>query len=171
MQDPDALDVLDALDAGADVALCAVEVEGPVEKELIYSGSVSRGASNAPARWFATASNRALRHLLKQGEIVKVDPAYDRPGHETEFARTPTDRCARRVAEAPAAERQLVLTNVVGEGPGVHREDLQREAARFFGWTRLGADIRDALTGDIDALMSAGDLIESDGGLMPAAGA
>ncbi|MFH9553592.1 hypothetical protein [Streptomyces sp. NPDC017435] len=75
------------------------------------------------------------------------------------------------MAEVPAAERQLVLRNVVGEGPGVHREDLLREAARFFGWARLGADIRDALTGDIDALISSGDLIESDGGLMPAEGA
>jgi hypothetical protein len=75
------------------------------------------------------------------------------------------------VAEVPVAERQLVLRNVVDEeGRGVHREDLLREAARFFGWARLGADIRDALTGDIDILIAAGDLVESEGGLMPAEG-
>ncbi|MEV1051460.1 hypothetical protein [Streptomyces sp. NPDC049887] len=67
-------------------------------------------------------------------------------------------------------ERQLVLARVVEEGPGVHREDRLREAARFFGWALLGADIRDALTGDIDALIAAGDLIVSEGGLMPAEG-
>ncbi|WP_179202297.1 hypothetical protein [Streptomyces caniscabiei] len=36
-----------------------------------------------------------------------------------------------------------------------------REAALFFGWARLGADVWDALTGDIDTVIAAGDLIES----------
>ncbi|WP_194280699.1 hypothetical protein [Streptomyces fagopyri] len=112
--------------------------------------------------------DRALRRLLRQGKIVHVGTAYDRPGHETEFARTPTERCARRVAEVPLVERQLVLRNVVDEGPGVHCDDLLREAAGFFGWARLGVDIRDALTGDVDALIAARDLVESEGGLMPA---
>ncbi|MDQ0683416.1 hypothetical protein QFZ56_002379 [Streptomyces achromogenes] len=165
LQDPDALDVV------ADVVLCVVEVEGPVEKEVIYTRVRLAWGLGRAGQVVRDRIDRALRHLLRQGKVVKVDTAYDRPGHETEFARTPTDRCARRVAEVPAAERQLVLRNVVGEGPGVHREDLLREAARFFGWARLGADIRDALTGDIDALISSRDLIESDGGLMPAEGA
>ncbi|MFJ8002901.1 hypothetical protein [Streptomyces fagopyri] len=114
--------------------------------------------------------DRALRRLLKQGKIVHVGSVYDRPGHETEFARTPTERCARRVAEVPMVERRLVLRNVADEGPGVHREDLLREAARFFGWARLGVDIRDVLTGDVDTLITAGDLVESEGGLMLAKG-
>ncbi|MFC9678313.1 hypothetical protein [Streptomyces sp. NPDC056948] len=62
------------------------------------------------------------------------------------------------------------MPNVLDEGPGAHREDLLREAARFFGWAWLGADIREALTGDIGALIAAGDLVESEGGLMPAEG-
>ncbi|MFF0202727.1 DUF3320 domain-containing protein [Streptomyces sp. NPDC005017] len=164
LQDPDALDVV------ADVALCVVEVEGPVEKEVIYTRVRLAWGLGRAGQVVRDRIDRALRRLLKQGKIVHVGTAYDRPGHQTEFARTPTERCARRVAEVPAAERQLVLTNVVDEGPGVHREDLLREAARFFGWARLGADIRDALTGDIDALIAAGDLTETEGGLMPAEG-
>ncbi|WP_406305367.1 DUF3320 domain-containing protein [Streptomyces sp. NBC_00885] len=164
LQDPDALDVV------ADVALCVVEVEGPVEKEVIYTRVRLAWGLGRAGQVVRDRIDRALRRLLKQGKIVHVGTAYDRPGHETEFARTPTERCARRVAEVPVAERQLVLRNVVDEGPGVHREDLLREAARFFGWARLGVDIRDALTGDIDALIAAGDLIDSEGGLMPAEG-
>ncbi|MFF9778932.1 DUF3320 domain-containing protein [Streptomyces sp. NPDC013978] len=162
LQDPEALDVV------ADVALCVVEVEGPVEKEVIYTRVRLAWGLGRAGQVVRDRIDRALRRLLKQGRIVHVGTAYDRPGHETEFARTPTQRCARRVAEVPVAERQLVLRNVVDEGPGVQREDLLREAARFFGWARLGADIRDALTGDIDRLIAAGDLIESEGGLMPA---
>ncbi|MFF1308493.1 DUF3320 domain-containing protein [Streptomyces sp. NPDC058307] len=164
LQDPDALDVV------ADVALCVVEVEGPVEKEVIYTRVRLAWGLGRTGQVVRDRIDRALRRLLKQGKIVHVGTAYDRPGHETEFARTPTERCARRVAEVPAAERQLVLRNVVAEGPGVHREDLLREAARFFGWARLGADIRDALTGDIDTLVATGYLIEPEGGLMPAEG-
>ncbi|KOV68155.1 hypothetical protein ADL00_14340 [Streptomyces sp. AS58] len=161
LQDPDALDVV------ADVALCVVEVEGPVEKEVIYSRVRLAWGLGRAGQVVRDRIDRALGRLLRQGKIVHVGTAYDRPGHETEFARTPTERCARRVAEVPAAERQLVLRNVVEEGPGVHREDLLREAARFFGWARLGADIRDALTGDIDGLIAAGGVTESEGGLMP----
>jgi very-short-patch-repair endonuclease len=164
LQDPAALDVV------ADVALCVIEVEGPVEKEVIYTRVRLAWGLGRAGQVVRDRIDRALRRLLKQGKIVHVGAAYDRPGHETEFARTPTERCARRVAEVPVAERQLVLRNVVDEGPGVQREDLLREAARFFGWARLGADIRDALTGDIDTLIGAGDLIESEGGLMPAEG-
>ncbi|MFE1750115.1 DUF3320 domain-containing protein [Streptomyces anandii] len=164
LQDPDALDVV------ADVALCVVEVEGPVEKEVIYTRVRLAWGIGRAGQVVRDRIDRALRRLLKQGRIVHVGTAYDVPGHETEFARTPTERCARRVAEVPAAERRFVLWNVVDEGPGVHREDLLREAARFFGWARLGADIRDALTADIDALTAAGDLIESEGGLIPAEG-
>ncbi|MFF5652576.1 DUF3320 domain-containing protein [Streptomyces collinus] len=159
LQDREALDVV------ADVALCVVEVEGPVEKEVIYTGVRLAWGLGRAGQVVRDRIGRALRRLLKQGKIVHVGTAYDRPGHETEFARTPTERCARRVAEVPVAERQLVLRNVVDEGPGVHRE-----AARFFGWARLGADIREVLTGDIDALIAAGALIESDGGLMPVEG-
>ncbi|MFI6803916.1 DUF3320 domain-containing protein [Streptomyces luteogriseus] len=164
LQDPEALDVV------ADVALCVVEVEGPVEKEVIYTRVRLAWGLGRAGQVVRDRIDRALRRLLKQGKIVHVGTAYDRPGHETEFARTPTERCARRVAEVPVVERQLVLRNVVDEGPGVQREDLLREAARFFGWARLGADIREALTGDIDALIAAGGLTESDGGLMPVEG-
>ena len=164
LQDPDALDVV------ADVALCVVEVEGPVEKEVVYTRVRLAWGLGRAGQVVRDRIDRALRRLLKQGKIVHVGTAYDRPGHETEFARTPTERCARRVAEVPVVERQLVLRSVVDEGPGVQREDLLREAARFFGWARLGADIREALTGDIDALIAAGVLTESDGGLMPVEG-
>ncbi|MFJ8824886.1 DUF3320 domain-containing protein [Streptomyces sp. NPDC102467] len=164
LQGPEALDVV------ADVALCVVEVEGPVEKEVVYTRVRLAWGLGRAGQVVRDRIDRGLRRLLKQGKIVNVGTAYDMPGHETEFGRTPTEWCARRVAEVPVVERQLVLRNMVDEGPGVHREDLLREAARFFGWARLGADIRDALTGDIDALIVAGDLIESEGGLMPSEG-
>ncbi|KPI08575.1 Protein of unknown function DUF4011 [Actinobacteria bacterium OK074] len=163
LQDPDALHVV------ADVALCVVEVEGPVEEEVVFTRvRLAWGVGRAGAV-VRQQIGWALRSLLREGKIVREGTTYDRPGREElEFARTPTARYSRKVGEVPAAERQFVLRNVVEEGPGVHREELLREAARFFGWGRLGSEIREALTGDIDALIAGAQVVETEGGLMPA---
>ncbi|QDN97730.1 DUF3320 domain-containing protein [Streptomyces sp. S1A1-8] len=161
---------LDAAGVVADVALCVVEVEGPVEQEVIFTRVRLAWGIGRSGQVVRDRIGRALQRLVKQGKIIRLGTAYDRPGHEVEFARTPTPRCDRKVGEVPAVERLLVLRNVVEEGPGVQREDLLREAARFFGWARLGSEIRDALSGDIDELIASGSLMETDGGLMPPEG-
>lgn len=61
-----------------------------------------------------------------------------------------------------------MLRSVVEEGRGADREDLLRKTARFFGRAWLGAEIREALTVGIDGLITTGESIESEGGLMPA---
>jgi hypothetical protein len=158
----------EALDVVADVALRVGEVEGAVEEGSDLHPGSSRVGPRTSRSGGPRPHRASSRRLLKQGKIVHVDAAYDRPGHETEFARTPTERCARRGAEVPAAERHLVLRNVVDEGPGVHREDLLRETTRFFGWARRrhpgSADRRHR---PVDRRRA---LIESDGGLMPVEG-
>ncbi|MFG2270669.1 DUF3320 domain-containing protein [Streptomyces chartreusis] len=161
LQDPDAAGVV------ADVALCVIEVEGPVEQEVIFKRVREAWGLGRSGQVVRDRIGRALQRLVKQGKVVRRDTAYDRPGHDVEFARTPTPQCERKVAEVPVVERQFVLRNVVEEGLGVQREDLLREAARFFGWARLGSEIRDALTDDIDDLIAVGDVVETEGGLMP----
>ncbi|MFF8177185.1 DUF3320 domain-containing protein [Streptomyces chartreusis] len=84
--DPDVLDVV------ADVALCVVEVEGPAEKEVIYTRVRLAWGLGRAGQVVRDRIVRALRRLLKQGKIVHGGTAYDRPGRETEFARTPTER-------------------------------------------------------------------------------
>jgi very-short-patch-repair endonuclease len=165
LQDPEAIDVV------ADVAQCVIDVEGPVEEEVIFARVRLAWGVGRAGPVVRDRIGRALGRLVHRGLVVRIGTAYDRPGRELEFARTPTERCGRRVAEVPAPERQFVIRNVVEEGPGVHREDLLREAARFFGWARLGSDIRDALTSDIDKLIADGTVVESEAGLMPAEGA
>ncbi|GHJ98550.1 hypothetical protein SY2F82_03480 [Streptomyces sp. Y2F8-2] len=165
LQDPDAIDVV------ADVAQCVIDVEGPVEEEVIFTRVRLAWGVGRAGQVVRDRIGRALKRLVRRGIVVRMGTAYDRPGRELEYARTPTERCSRRVGEVPAPERQLVIRNVIEEGPGVQREDLLREAARFFGWARLGSDIRDALTADIDKLIADGTVVESEGGLMPAEGA
>ncbi|MCM2418120.1 DUF3320 domain-containing protein [Streptomyces sp. RKAG293] len=165
LQDPDAAGVV------AEVALFVIEVEGPVEQEVIFKRVREAWGLGRSGQVVRDRIGRALQRLVRQGKVVRQGTAYDRPGRDVEFARTPTPQCERKVVEVPASERQFVLRNVVEEGPGVHREDLLREAARFFGWARLGSDIRDALTEDIEELTSGGYLVMTESGLMPVQGA
>jgi len=149
----------------ADVALCVVEIEGPVEQEVIFKRVRETWGLGRSGQVVRDRIGQALQRLVTQGKVVRRGTAYDRPGHDVEFARTPTPRCARKVAEVPAVERRFVLRNVVVEGLGVQREDLLRETARFFGWARLGSEIRDVLTDDIAELIAAGEVVETEGGL------
>jgi hypothetical protein len=49
----------------------------------------------------------------------------------------------------PSAERRLALYELASECPGMSREELLRAACDFFGWGRMGADIRSALEADM----------------------
>ncbi|MEI5524392.1 DUF3320 domain-containing protein [Streptomyces brasiliscabiei] len=58
LQDPDALDVV------SDVALCVVEVEGPVEKEVIYTRVRLAWGLGRAGQVVRDRIDRALRRLL-----------------------------------------------------------------------------------------------------------
>jgi hypothetical protein len=47
----------------------------------------------------------------------------------------------------------------------VSRDELVRKTCDFFGWKRLGPDIRSALDADIAALLARADLTETAGGI------
>ncbi|MCQ6555456.1 DUF3320 domain-containing protein [Streptomyces sp. C10-9-1] len=164
LQDPDAVGVV------ADVALSVVRAEGPVTEELVVARVRSAWGVSRAGTVVRDSVRRALRRNASAGRIVRVGEAYDIPARDLAFARTPTPSVARKVGQVPSAERRLVTGRMVGESPGVHREDLLREVARFFGWTRLGPDIRDALTKDLEELLAQGSVREADGYLLPAAG-
>lgn len=57
-----------------------------------------------------------------------------------------------------AAYRVVGLTAEVEKSGGVFARFAVADE-RFFGWARLGADIPDAPTGDIDALIAAANLV------------
>ncbi|MFK8850067.1 DUF3320 domain-containing protein [Streptomyces sp. Ac-502] len=164
LQDPDAVGVV------ADVALSVIKAEGPMTEDLVFTRVRSAWGISRAGAVVRDSVRRALRRIAAAGQIVRVGEAYDVPGRELAFARTPTSTVARKVGQVPSVERRLVVGRVIEESPGVHREELLREVARFFGWTRLGPDIRDALTSDVDELVAKGAVREANGFLMPADG-
>lgn len=104
--------------------------------------------------------------LVRQKRLTRDNDIVDLVRPRTLLARFPGSDKPRKAEHVPPSERQVALIGLVTESPGISREELLRETARFFGWGRLGADIRTTLEHDIDELLDAGRLAPTVNGLV-----
>jgi very-short-patch-repair endonuclease len=136
----------------------AIETEGPVHEELLVQRVRELwGLARAGGRIRANIQH-VLRGLGQAGQICKDGDFWDVPGRMCVTARRPSDRVRRPVGRIAPAERQVALRELAAECPGASGEELVRLASDFFGWARLGQDIRAALYQDITALFARGAL-------------
>ncbi|MFJ7150709.1 DUF3320 domain-containing protein [Streptomyces sp. NPDC100445] len=161
----------EALGLVAEVARHIISVEGPVEEEVLI-GRVREAWDLDRAGQIVQASVRkALTRLSNKKLARRVGTAWDLPDREVTTARTPSaDFDRKKVSHVPPAERQVALLGVLSESPGLRREELARETARFFGWLRLGTDIRAAFGKDIAMLLGRKAVEEGPSGLVPVEG-
>lgn len=148
----------------AAVVLKVLDREGPIEEDLIFIRVRTAWTLSKSGQVIQQRIRAVLKALVKKELIVRVGSAYNLPDREIDAARTPTPQCLRKVAQVPAIERQFALEHVVADSPGISRNELLREVARFFGWARTGSDIKAALTRDLDWLMEQGVVVESESG-------
>jgi very-short-patch-repair endonuclease len=148
-----------------EVARAVVQREGPIELELLISrvrdawgyakaGSVVRGRIHA-----------VLASEVASETLTCDSTAYSIPGSCIELVRGPSPSLARTVGLIPAVERKLAFTNIIRGGYGVRRDELIREVARVFGWSRVGQGIRPTLERDLDDLIAAGVLVQGNDGI------
>lgn len=150
----------------AEVALHVVEIEGPIEEELLMARvRTAWGLAQLRAK-AQEVVYAALKSLEDRRRIVRTDTSYDMPGREMEQPRTPTADVGRPVKQVPALERRLVVRNVIAENPGIHRDETYSVAAKFFGWSRVRAEIRGRLTSDLEHLIEEGTVVETPSGLL-----
>ncbi|MBV9025836.1 MAG: DUF3320 domain-containing protein, partial [Streptomycetaceae bacterium] len=141
-----------------------IGIEGPIHEELLVQ--------RAREAWgVARAGNRirdnvreVVHGLVRSGKVTVDGQFLDVAGREKLDARVPGEGCApRKAAHVAPAERQLALYELAAECPGMSRDELVRHAGEFFGWRRMGRDIRTFLDSDIDELHRRGRLKEEDG--------
>ncbi|WP_407285809.1 DUF3320 domain-containing protein [Streptomyces sp. BP-8] len=141
-----------------------IGIEGPIHEELLVQ--------RAREAWgVARAGNRirdnvreAVRGLVCSGQITVDGQFLDVAGREELDARVPGEgHTPRKTAHIASAERQLALYELAAECPGMSRDELVRHAGEFFGWRRMGRDIRSFLDSDIDELHRRGRLRDADG--------
>ncbi|WP_370413515.1 DUF3320 domain-containing protein [Streptomyces fradiae] len=141
-----------------------IGIEGPVHEELLVQ--------RAKEAWgVARAGNRirdnvreVVRGLVRSGQVTPDGYFLDVAGREELYARVPEEGDPpRKAAHIAPVERQLALYELAVECPGMSRDELVRHAGEFFGWRRMGRDIRSFLDSDIDDLHRRGRLREANG--------
>ncbi|MFD7836976.1 DUF3320 domain-containing protein [Streptomyces sp. NPDC059761] len=158
----------EATDLVAELARHIISVEGPIEEEVLIGRVREAWGLDRAGQIVQASVRKALGRLLRRKLAVQTGTAWDTPGREVTTARTPSaDLERKKVLHVPPAERQVALLGVLSESPGLQRAELARETARFFGWLRLGTDIRTAFDQDIDALISRNSIEEGPSGLIP----
>ncbi|WP_445402145.1 DUF3320 domain-containing protein [Streptomyces sp. LE64] len=141
-----------------------IEIEGPVHEDLLVQRAREAwGVARAGSR--IRDNVREVVHGLVRSKKVTADGSFrDVAGREEPGARAPgAGDAPRRAAHIAPAERQVALYELAAECPGMSRDELVRHAAEFFGWRRMGRDIRGFLDSDIDELCRRGRLRESAG--------
>ncbi|MGA5554607.1 DUF3320 domain-containing protein [Streptomyces lavendulocolor] len=127
-----------------------IEAEGPIHEDLLVQRARETwGLSKAGSR--VRPAIVQVAQALVRSKIVSADGAFYDRAHRTAFtARRPgTGQAARKVLHIAPAERTLALWELAAECPGMSDEELMKQVCDFFGWRRLGPDIRATLTADI----------------------
>ncbi|MFI1423102.1 DUF3320 domain-containing protein [Streptomyces sp. NPDC020731] len=152
----------------AEVALHIVTVEGPVEEDVLIGRVRSAWLLDRSGQIVQSSIRDALARLRKKNKAVRSGTVWDLPGRDVTVARTPSpDFDRKKVSQVPTAERRIALLGILSESPGMVREELARETARFFGWLRLGPDIKAAFDRDIEGLIADGLVTTGPSGLVP----
>lgn len=111
------------------------------EELLVQRAREAWGLSRSGKRIVDNAQH-VLRELERQGVIERVGAVVDIAGREVRWARTAQEEDPRNIAHVPSAERQLAIWELALECPGMNQEELLQQTREFFGWKRMGSDIR-----------------------------
>ncbi|GAA2342716.1 hypothetical protein GCM10010246_30110 [Streptomyces cuspidosporus] len=142
----------------------AVETEGPIHEELLVQRAREAwGVAKAGPR-IRENIRQVVRGLKRSGTVSMSGDFIDLAGRADLRARHPAaDDTPRKVMHIAPAERRLALRELAAESPGVTAEELMRLACDFFGWKRLGPDIRAALQADVAELYAQGVFVGAEG--------
>ncbi|NGO68944.1 DUF3320 domain-containing protein [Streptomyces boncukensis] len=141
-----------------------IEVEGPVHEELLVQRAKEAwGVARAGSR-IRDNVREVVRGLVRSGQVTGDGYFLNVAGREELHARVPGEGVTpRKAAHIAPVERQLALYELAAECPGMSRDELVRHTGEFFGWRRMGRDIRSFLDSDIDELHRRGRLREANG--------
>ncbi|MFZ3496823.1 DUF3320 domain-containing protein [Streptomyces sp. 5.8] len=138
-----------------------VETEGPLHEEVLVLRAREAWGLGRSGKRIVDNTRHVLRELERQGIVERADEFVDVAGRQVRWARTAQDENPRKVAHVSPEERRLALRELTLECPGMSQEELLQQAREFFGWRRMGSDIRTALESDIAELLAGGGLTGS----------
>ncbi|MEU1346535.1 DUF3320 domain-containing protein [Streptomyces sp. NPDC005795] len=130
-----------------------IDSEGPIHEDLLVQRAREAwGVGRAGSR-IRDNVRAVAQQLVRSGSVASQGAFYEVAGRGSSKARRPEGgETARKVTYIAPAERQLALSELAAECPGMTQDELIKQACEFFGWRRMGADIRTRLEADIEEL-------------------
>ncbi len=153
----------EALPHLAGMMLQVIDVEGPIEDELLLrrvreAWGVGRAGYRIRANF-----DLALGVLLQRRYITRLEErfTYIRPD-QLGAVRVPgaETRAVRTVAQVSMHEQMNAVRRLVGDARRVSRDELTFEVCRLFGWNRRGSDIAASLEAAVEALVTQGQMLD-----------
>ncbi|WP_018654161.1 DUF3320 domain-containing protein [Actinomadura flavalba] len=144
---------LEALPQIQQILRQVIETEAPVSHDVLFRRAVEAWGGGKVGSRIRANLQIVLREVV-DGTVITDDGRFVHRAGRPEAARYPSsDSPARKVADIAPVELGWALLGIVAESPGITAEQLLVETCRFFGWSRLGADIRTALDGRLRQLV------------------
>ncbi|MEU3982711.1 DUF3320 domain-containing protein [Streptomyces sp. NPDC026672] len=135
-----------------------IETEGPLHEDLLVQ--------RAREAWGVTRAGNRIRDnvrevagaLVRSGLVTADGAFYDVPRRTARTARHHDGESVRKIVHIAPAERLVALYELAAECPGMSEDELIKLTCEFFGWRRMGKDIRECLVDDITELRQQGRL-------------
>lgn len=130
-----------------------IETEGPIHEDLLVQRAREAWGLGRAGNRIRDNVRDVARALVSSGLVASDGAFFDTARHDALKARHPRDGdTVRKVVHIAPAERYVALAELAAECPGMSRDELIKQACEFFGWRRMGKDIRDCLAADIEEL-------------------
>ncbi|MCX4584991.1 DUF3320 domain-containing protein [Streptomyces sp. NBC_01481] len=128
-----------------------IEVEGPIHEDVLVQRAREAWGLGRAGNRIRDNVREVARALVRSGLVASEGSFFDVAERaEALKARRPEDgEMARKVTYIAPEERHLALCELASECPGMSQDELIKQACDFFGWRRMGKDIRDCLAADI----------------------
>src|SRR5262249_16778930 len=132
-----------------------VEAEGPIHTEEVARRIREAFGLQKSGRRIVTHVKNSLVLLARQDVLAKSGEFWSVPGRNVSFVRNRRTAALslRKATMIAPTEYQLALHSVVKEAVALTRDELVVQAARLFGFDRTGADLRQQIDQQIDALI------------------
>ena len=143
-----------------------VEVEGPIEDELLLRRVREAWGVGRAGNRIREAFKAALESLRRRGQVSRTERSYTYThASQLQVVRVPgSNQLAERSAtQISRTEAKLAVRHIIDDARRVSRDELTSEVSRLFGWNRRGPDIAAALDGAVDALVREGLIVEAEG--------
>jgi hypothetical protein len=158
---------IDASEAGShyhmtDAVLAIADVEGPVRIALVHQRLRDAWGIGRIGSKIADNIDKAIR--LSKDTVTRDGDFIDLKGREIDRVRTPNS-VARKVEHVHDGELRLCVMLLLQDTGTTAKTELITAAARIFGWTRIGADIKSRMDQVIEQLVADDEITDEEGSL------